>query len=192
MDIPLILASQSPRRRALLSEAGFAFKVLAPDEDAEDERRPDESPGEFVCRLARQKAENVAAKVPCGRILACDTVVVCRDRILEKPVDRADARQMLRWLRGRRQAVLSGLCLLLKTESGAIEQRETSLETTWLAMAPFSDEDIETYLDSGGWQGKAGGFGYQDRHDWLTIEEGSESNIVGLPMERLFRMLRAI
>ena len=186
-ELPLILASASPRRRQLLAEAGFVFETLPPDEDAEDERRTNELPTEYVRRLAFQKAKNVADKVEQGIILGGDTVVLCGEEILEKPTDRKDARKMLRLLRGQTHSVLSGLCLIKK---GITNEMVTYQETdsTRLFMQPISDDLLETYLDTGAWQGKSGAFGYQDGNDWITILEGSESNVVGLPLE-LFRTM---
>jgi septum formation protein len=191
LKFPLILASQSPRRRQLLIDAGFTFIVHAADSDVEDHRRTDETPEHYVERLAVQKADNVALKYERGLIIGCDTIVCCGDRILEKPADRDDARQMLHFLRGRIQIVLSGLCLLSKNISGDdITAMKLGTDRTTLLMQPITDLEIEEYLASGLWFGKSGGFGYQDRHDWLSIIEGSESNIVGLPMELLNRMLK--
>ncbi|MDR3199078.1 MAG: Maf family protein [Planctomycetaceae bacterium] len=188
-DLPLILASQSPRRRQLLADAGFIFTVRPPDANAENRRQPNETPKHYVNRLALQKANNVAAKLEQGLIIACDTVVLCKDRILEKPADRDDARQMLRFSRGQVQSVLSGLCLLAKSVPENAGTTIAGTDKTTLLMQPITDSEIEDYLDSGLWCGKAGAFGYQDRHDWLSVIEGSESNIVGLPMELLRQML---
>jgi len=184
--LPLILASASPRRKQLLTESGFVFETLPPDESAEDARLPDELPVDYVKRLALQKAENVAEKVERGIIIGCDTIVLCEETLLEKPTDRNDAQRMLRHLRGRIHHVLSGLCLLTKTHEAMTARQESA--TTRLMMQPITDEELETYLDTGQWQGKAGAFGYQDGNDWITILEGSESNVVGLPME-LFRAM---
>jgi septum formation protein len=186
---PIILASQSPRRRQLLSDAGFIFDVLPPDDGAEDHQQPGETPDHYVCRLAVQKARNVAAKLDSGRIIACDTVVICKNRVLEKPIDRDDARQMLQFSRGQIQFVLSGLCLLTKRTPKDHGTYLVETSTTTLSMQAITDLEIEDYLDSGNWQGKAGGFGYQDRNDWISIIEGSESNVVGLPMELLKQLL---
>jgi len=186
-ELPLILASASPRRKQLLADAGFVFETLPPDENAEDQRLPNESPEEYVRRLAFQKAKNRANKIEQGFILGCDTIVLCGENILEKPVDRNDARTMLRQLRGQIHCVLSGLCLIRKIPgSEMMIQQET--ETTRLVMLPISDDELETYLDTEMWQGKSGAFGYQDGNDWITILEGSESNVVGLPLE-LFRRI---
>lgn len=182
----MVLASASPRRRELLAEAGYDFVVRPPHESAECGRRAGESPMELVARLARQKAADVAGRSDSGLVVGCDTVVECRGQVLGKPRDRACARQMLEALRGREHRVYSGLCLW-----GVADGRcRVSVAMTRLVMTPISDPQLEAYLDTGDWQGKAGAFGYQDGHDWLTILEGSESNVVGLPLELLAEMLR--
>ena len=179
--LPLTLSSASPRRKQLLAETGFVFETLPPDESAEDARRVRESPEDYVQRLAFQKAKNTADKLEQGIILGGDTIVLCGENILEKPADREDARRMLLHLRGQIHQVLSGLCLIKKTRDEMVIRQETA--TTQLMMQPISDEEIETYLNTEQWQGKAGAFGYQDGNDWITLLEGSESNVVGLPME---------
>ena len=187
MKLPLILASASPRRKQLLEEAGFVCDVRLPDTHAEDERLPYESPKKYVRRLAFQKAKNVADKIEQGIVLGGDTIVLCHGNIFEKPVDRNDARNMLRQLRGQIHDVLSGLCLIKKVRDCNPEVRQ-EIDTTKLVMQPISDEMLEMYLDTESWQGKAGAFGFQDGNDWITILEGSESNVVGLPLE-LFRTM---
>jgi len=188
IELPLILASASPRRKQLLAEAGFVFEVMPPDDHAENARLPDELPIEYVRRLAFQKAKNVADKIDRGIILGGDTIVLCGENILEKPVDRNDARRMIQSLCGEVHQVLSGLCLIQKTGNETTAHQATA--TTRLLMQPISDDELAMYLDAGDWQGKAGAFGYQDGNDWIAILEGSESNVVGLPME-LFRTMYA-
>ena len=183
---PLILASRSLRRSELLLAAGYDFEVMPADDAAEGSRLPGEPPVDYVRRLARQKAENVAAKIFGGIVIGCDTVVVCRGEILEKPVSRDDAGRMLRLLRGAEQHVITGICLWRRPQD-AVDLRH---ETTALLMNDISETEIESYLDSNLWVGKAGGFGYQDRHDWLSILSGSESNVVGLPLELFSEMIK--
>jgi septum formation protein len=180
-ELPLILASGSPRRKQLLLESGIVFESLLPDDHAEDARQPNELPEEYVRRLALQKAKNVADKVQSGIILGCDTIVVCGETILEKPVDRDDARRILQHLRGQVHSVLSGLCLIRKNDDQTIFRQ--GVEVTQLMMQGISDHELESYLDTQLWRGKAGAFGYQDGNDWITILEGSASNVVGLPLE---------
>jgi len=183
---PIILASRSPRRLELLVEAGYPVRVVYPAESAEDGALPGEEPFEMVARLAYQKAADVATRVPSGLIVGCDTVVECGGQILGKPDDENHARQILKELRGRRHRVLSGLCLWEKARRVA---PLTRVAETLLEMDRLSDEQIEEYLASGKWEGKAGAFGYQDRLGWVRILEGSESNVVGLPMELLEEMI---
>ncbi len=182
---PLILASQSPRRRELLRQAGYRFEVMPPA--GVDERElPGESPEALVARLARLKAAEVARRVDRGLVLGCDTVVECEGRILGKPRDRDHAREILLALSGREHRVLSGLCLQ-PVPAGPPDVR---IAQTLLRMDPLSPEQLAEYLAGGQWEGKAGAFGYQDRLGWVHVVEGSESNVVGLPLELLGEMLR--
>jgi septum formation protein len=116
-----------------------------------------------------------------GVVLAADTIAICNDEILGKPRDRQDAERMLRLLSGREHEVLTAV-VLIDCHCGA---ELAHLETTQLLMDQLSDADLQAYLNSQLWQGKAGAFGYQDGWDWLHVVAGSESNVVGLPLERL-------
>src|SRR5262245_60904287 len=107
----LILASGSPRRRELLAEAGYEFEVVPPKAEAECGLCSGEGPPEFVARMARQKAADVAAHIGEGVIVACDTIAECDGQMLGKPADERHARRMLTLLRGRRHRVWSGLCI---------------------------------------------------------------------------------
>lgn len=184
----LILASGSPRRRMLLAEAGFDFDIVLPAEGAECGVCSGEMPPEHVARLAWQKAADVAPRVERGLILACDTVAECKGQILGKPRNEAHAREMLRTLSGREHRVYSGLCLWQRPAGEPLVE----VDCTVLRMDQLGDEQLEAYLATGDWEGKAGAFGFQDGLDWVHIVEGSESNVVGLPMERLARMLKRI
>ena len=186
--IPLILASSSPRRRQLLTEARYDFTVVPPNESAECGICSKETPPELVARLAFQKAQDVAMRVDRGIVIGCDTVAECEGQILGKPANREHARQMLSLLRGREHRVYSGLCLWPRPGS----ERHVQVDVTKLVMDAISDQELEHYLDTGQWEGKAGAFGYQDGLDWVHVIEGSESNVVGLPMELLVSMLASI
>jgi len=187
----IILASNSPRRRELMERAGFCFQVLPADGNVETTYDSEKfaSPAEFVCREAQLKARNVADRFPGEDIavIGCDTVAVCQGEILGKPTDRADAERMLRLLSGNEHEVISGLCIINPAFPDA-----TILEpvVTRLVMDPLSEEMLDSYLASNQWQGKAGAFGYQDGNDWLRVLSGTESNVVGLPMERLEEILK--
>lgn len=184
----LILASASPRRRQLLEEAGYRFEVIPPSDAAECGACSGESPVQLVMRLAEQKARDVAGRVTAGIVLGCDTVAECQGQILGKPRDEEHARAMLQLLRGRRHRVFSGLCLI-RVPAG---DSRVEVVATILEMSPLGDEQIEDYLESGAWEGKAGAFGLQDRLGWIHVVEGSESNVVGLPLELLSEMLTTI
>jgi septum formation protein len=184
----LILASRSPRRRELLAAAGYSFEVCPPRESAESSLGSGESPIEYVSRLAYQKAADVVGRIAGGLVLGCDTVAECDGRILGKPNDRAHARHMLQTLSGREHRVLTGLCMWPAPDG----QPQIRAAVTLLRMDVLSESQLDAYLAGGLWQGKAGAFGYQDGIDWVRVIAGSESNVVGLPMELLAEMLRTI
>jgi len=186
LPCPLILASGSPRRRQLLDEAGYEFTVVVPDPSAECGMCSQETPPELVARLAYQKAADVVPRV-CGPalVVACDTLVALQGRVFGKPEDEAHAREILRSLRGREHQVYSGLCVW-PVPSGEPRIR---VEQSQLRMQDLPDSTLEEYLTTGLWEGKAGAFGYQDRRGWIELLQGSESNVVGLPMELLAQML---
>lgn len=187
---PVILASGSPQRKQLLEAAGYAIRVVVPRPHAECGICSRETPPELVARLARQKADDVLdqlhGNLAAGdTIVACDTVAECGGHILGKPTDRRHAQEMLKLLRGRRHHVYSGLCVFAVAGDGP----RVRVDRTTLRMDTLTDVQVAEYLDSGQWEGKAGAFGYQDRVGWLHIEQGSESNVIGLPLELLERML---
>ncbi|MEM6689569.1 MAG: Maf family protein [Planctomycetota bacterium] len=186
--LDLILASGSPRRRQLLQAAGYSFEIMPAGDHAECGICSRETAPELVARYAFQKAADIARRTAPREImiLAADTVASCLGRILGKPKDVEHAREILQYLSGRDHDVFTGFCLWDTTSRrGMIEVVRTQLR-----MLTLSDEMLEEYLASMLWEGKAGAFGYQDGNDWLTIlGEGSESNVVGLPMERLAELL---
>ncbi len=208
--VRLILASRSPRRRELLTQAGYRFEVIPPSDEAEeDSLRPGESPAELAARLARQKAADVVQRLLADGgtlphrpstekptsprqtfaqravVLGCDTVVECQGQLLGKPTDREHARQILETLSGQEHWVYSGLCLWPLPDG----QPRVQVAGSRLRMDPLRPDQLEEYLQSGQWEGKAGAFGYQDRLGWVHLLEGSESNVVGLPLELLAQML---
>jgi septum formation protein len=199
--IPLVLASASPRRRELLGEAGYVFEVWPPNPQAECGVCSGETPPQLVARLAWQKAADVVDQLQrAGRapalVLACDTVAECHGQVLGKPRDEEDARAMLRMLSGRLHRVYSGVCLWPLPAAGAppaatSPSPDVQVECTQLRMDELTWTQIEDYMRSELWVGKAGAFGYQDRLGWVHVVDGSETNVVGLPMERVVAMLRA-
>ena len=183
----LILASSSPRRKELLGRFGYDFEVLAPDPAAECGICSRETPPEIVARLAYQKAADVIGQIECDDriVVACDTVAECLGSVLGKPEDREHARQMLSRLRGREHRVYSGLCLWNRTTA----QRSVLVDVSLLKMEPIGDDQLEAYLDTEQWAGKAGALGFQDGPPWIELIAGSATNVVGLPMELLAQML---
>lgn len=182
----IILASQSPRRRELLKAAGYEFEVMPPDESVEksaEERGlcSNCSPEELVLELAFVKGRAVASELNDGLVLAADTVANCGSEILGKPTDRDHAEKMLRMMSGTTHRVLTGVCLWHRPS----DKYACHIEQTVLQMDQLSDSQLDQILDSDSWIGKAGAFGYQDGLDWLKIKTGLESNVVGLPVERL-------
>ena len=186
--LPLILASRSPRRRELLAEAGYTFEVVPPSNPDEHPPEPGAAPADYVARLAEAKAADVVGQIGRGLVLGCDTVAECDGQILGKPETAADAQRMLELLSGREHCVLTGLCLWNAPTANPI----TRVAITTLRMDPLTPEHITSYVASRQWEGKAGGFGYQDRLGWIHIIEGSASNVVGLPLELLSEMLNHV
>ena len=181
----LVLASRSPRRKDLLTRAGYDFRVLPPESDHEGGPFNRESAAELVERLAEQKALAVAANLETAVVVGCDTVVECKGSIMGKPSSVTDARRMLLQLRGGEHRVYSGLCLV--EVPGARKWKGVSVTT--LVMDSISDDQLARYLQSGGWAGKAGACGYQDGLEWLRIVKGSASNVVGMPLELFSSLL---
>jgi septum formation protein len=182
----LVLASASPRRRELLRKAGFEFDVQ-PGHVAEEMRR-DERPEEFARRVARDKALHVAASTPPGcLVLGADTVVVVDGETLGKPLDPADATRMLRLLSGRTHQVHTGVCLVK-----APRHIETlTHETTRVTFRKLDEEEIRRYVESGEPADKAGAYAVQGlASKFVTRISGCYSNVVGLPVARVYGMLK--
>ncbi len=185
-ELPLVLASGSPRRAQLLRSAGYAFTVDPAGEHAECGICSRETAPQLVARYAFRKAEDVARRYRRAMILAADTVASVYGQILGKPRDEVHAEEMLRTLSGRRHDVYTGVCLWTPHDGRCI----VDVVRTELQMETLSDPMIQDYLKTLLWEGKAGAFGYQDGNDWIRIVGGgSESNVVGLPMERLKELL---
>ena len=184
----LILASGSPRRKELLEANGYSFSVIVPDESVEASVSSDLPPSEFVAAASFAKAQAILALVDRGVIIAADTVAVCGGQIIGKPRNRSHARDILNTLRGRDHQVLTGVTLWDKTSNRNI----TVVERTDLVMEAIAPADLEAYLETNQWQGKAGAFGYQDGLDWVRISQGLESNVVGLPIELIPDLLKKL
>lgn len=188
MEGMLILASQSPRRAELLRRAGIPFVVRPADID--ETQRDDESPQQYVTRLAREKALAALAAAPeaDALVLGADTTVVLDEAALGKPRDAEEARQMLRRLAGRTHRVLTGVCLA--RHAGA-PQLLNACETTEVEFAAIDDEEIAAYVASGEPMDKAGAYAIQGGASrWIPRIRGCYFNVVGLPVARVWSMLR--
>jgi nucleoside triphosphate pyrophosphatase len=173
--VELVLASSSPRRKALLEAAGIACRIIPAQIDETPE--PAETPSEHVRRLARAKALEVARSEPHAIILGADTVVVIDGRILGKPAGDADARRMLRRLSGRVHRVYTGVALWHEGEL------RDAVDVTEVEMSALSEEQIDWYVASGEPADKAGAYAIQGLASrFITRIIGSHSTVVGLPV----------
>ena len=181
---PLVLASASPRRLELLSRLGIAPAAVDPA-DIDETPAKGERPEPHVARLAAEKAAAVAARHPGKVVLAADTLVAVGLRILPKAEDEATARRCLALLSGRRHKVLTALTVIDAT--GTARHR---ISRSTVRVARLTPTDIDAYIASGEWQGKAGGYAIQGRFEahvlWM---EGSFSGIMGLPLADARAML---
>jgi len=179
---PLLLASTSPQRRAILEQLGIPFDVVAPDYVEHDP--PDADPVALVREHARGKARSVFAQADGRPVLGVDTTVVCEGRVYAKPADADEAARMLEALAGRTHAVVSGLCLV----TSACEVVET--EETRVSFRPLMPREVRAYVGTAEWEGRAGGYAIQGRGATLVERvEGDYLNVVGLPAALLVHVL---
>jgi septum formation protein len=179
----LVLASASPRRQELLRSAGIVFDVQPADID--EAPSPQENARDYAERLAREKAQAVASQRPHDVVLGADTVVVVDGQILGKPSNAGDATRMLRMLSGRQHQVITGVCLVAKG------QPTIASETTLVTMSEIMDDEILSYAASGEPMDKAGAYAIQGiASRWIPRIEGDYSNVVGLPVALVWKMLR--
>ncbi len=184
----LILASGSPRRAAILNFVGWSFEKKVADIDESELRG--EKPEDYVQRLAREKAETVAAGFDDALVLGADTIVVIDEQIIGKPKDLADARRMLKLLSGCAHEVFTGVALVKISEN----KRETkvNLQKTRVKFAALSDEEIRLLIEKGDPLDKAGAYAVQAQAA-LFIEEikGDYWNVVGLPINLVYKIMKS-
>jgi septum formation protein len=187
-DPDIVLASASPRRRELLERMGLALVVLPADVD--ETPSPAERPADYARRIAGAKCDAVAAtRDPASPtpIVGADTIVVVDDRILGKPADEADARDMLTVLAGRRHEVLTAY--RVRARDRMVER----IVTTVVSFRALRPAELEAYLASGEWRGKAGGYAVQGIAAAFASElRGSVTNVIGLPVAELLADLQAL
>lgn len=171
----LILASSSPRRKDFITKLGLNFQIVKPD--ADETVLVGESASDYVKRMANEKANIVAALHSNDIVLAADTIVVCDNRILGKPANREDAKNILRLLSGRTHEVMTAVCIIKGAEEIEI------FEVTKVTFAPLTEELIDTYVASGECDDKSGAYAVQGIGAMLIQKvEGSVSSVVGLPI----------
>jgi septum formation protein len=183
----LILASASPRRRDLLTQAGLRFDVLPAHID--ETLHPDELPAAYVQRLALEKAQAIHALHPNAIVLGADTTVVVdvnsTSTVLNKPADLVDAERMLRQLSNRVHHVHTGIAIVTSTT------QRTHIETTSVFLSPIPEAELSHYLATGDSLDKAGAYGIQGyAARWVTRIEGDFFNVMGLPIAATIRLLR--
>lgn len=206
--VMLVLASGSPRRQDLLRSAGISFVVQPADVD--ETPLAGESARECAERLAREKAMAVWRRRPVDVVLGADTIVVVDGAILGKPVDSDDAARMLRMISGRVHEVTTGVCVAIRVPSSqypvpsrsasATEKDEigdprvrTASEATLVTVSGISDEEIREYVATGEPMDKAGAYAIQGiASRWIPRIEGDYSNVVGLPVALVYRMLKDV
>lgn len=181
----LLLASQSPRRAELLRAAGFEFDIQAAN--ADETVLAGETPIAYVTRVADAKARAVLPSAAGRIVVAADTTVVAGEAILGKPADAEDAARMLRALSGRAHRVLTAV-----TMAGAGREPVTRVETTRVELVRLTEEEIAWYVASGEPKDKAGAYAVQGLASrFVTRIDGSYSNVVGLPVALVYRMLQS-
>ena len=180
--LPILLASASPQRYKLLRQYRVSFKVI--QSNYRERRLTSLSPGEVAIRHAIGKVCGVTAKR--GLVIGADTGVSFKGRVYGKPRNRRDAKRMLKLFSGKAQDILTGVAIR-NLSTGEIT---TFLEKSTVTFRKMPKEDIEAYLDTGDYKGKAGSFGLQGKGAHLIRSvRGSESNVIGLPVERLVKLL---
>jgi septum formation protein len=190
----IVLASASPRRQELLRCAGISFTVQPAD--IHEAPLAGEAPRDCAERLAREKALAVFQNRPQDHVLGADTIVVVDGLILGKPRDAGDAVRMLRLLSGRMHDVITGVCVVSPVASGqwsvaSKTEPLTASETTLVTVCELSDDEIRGYVATGEPMDKAGAYAIQGLASrWIPRIEGDYSNVVGLPVALVYRMLR--
>ena len=200
LRLHIILASASPRRRQLLAEAGYKFKVVVSGVDESAFPVTGVSPGEYANRLALAKAQAVSEKYPDSLVIGADTVVDFEGLIIGKPADAKDAEAITRKLFSKPHKVITGIALVCKVRKLQIVEADTTI----VYPKKLTDAQIAEHIASGIWRGKAGAYsisengpsspnGYAEASDpFVDHIEGSLTNVMGLPVELLCRLLQKI
>ena len=181
---PLVLASQSPRRKELLEVLGIPFSIVVPETD--ERPRAGESPEDYVVRVAREKALDVSSRVVDSVVLSADTVVTIDGHILGKPRDRSDAIRMLTQLSGREHQVFTAVCVLDQRD----DQIREAVEKTAVSFRQLTGLEIEAYVGRENVMDKAGAYAIQGFASvFIPRISGSYSNVMGLPLAMVYELL---
>jgi septum formation protein len=185
---PVVLASRSPRRLALLSQIGLTVRVVV--SDVSEDLDPLLTPAANAEALARVKAQHVARTIDDGIIVGADTIVVLDHHVLGKPVDEADAERMLSLLSGRTHTVYTGFALVHQPSGRVI----SGVEETNVTFRVLPVEEIRAYIRGGSPMDKAGAYGIQDDYGavFVTRIEGCYYNVVGLPLARVYEAMKKL
>ncbi len=187
--IRFILASQSPRRIELLREAGYHFDVIPSGVDESKFDTHAMSPANYATTLAQAKAEDIAGKHPDQLVLGADTIVNYQGEIIGKPDNEAHAKHIVQKLFSKPHCVITGIALIWKTKQVEV----LTHESTKIFPRIMSPAQIEAHLQGDTWQGKAGAYAIQENGDeFIERLEGSLTNVIGLPMERVKDLLQKI
>ena len=183
---PLILASASPRRRQLMSDAGYEFTIVPPEVDESAFETNDIDPIEYAERLALAKAKSVAQKHPNSFVIGADTIVDFQDRIIGKAADAEAAEQITRKLFGAPHKVITGVAIVRLSDGTELVRSDS----TTVYPRKMTPEQITDHIKGGSWRDKAGAYAIQETGDYFVEKiEGSLTNVMGLPMDLLESLL---
>jgi septum formation protein len=184
-----ILASASPRRKHLLTEAGYKFSVIRPDIDESAFPTEGVNACEYAKKLALAKAKNIAEYHPDRIVIAADTIADFEGQIIGKPTDKKDAEQITQKLFSRPHKVITGIAIVRLRDGIEINQSDT----TTVYPKKLTNEQIAEHIKSGTWRDKAGAYAIQENGDeFIERIEGSLTNVMGLPMELLEELLKRL
>ncbi|MCL5029579.1 MAG: Maf family protein [Bacteroidetes bacterium] len=187
-NLPIILASNSPRRKKLLHQLNLNFSVL--NVEIDERVKKNEKPVHLVKRLSLEKLKKAKEKIIEGIIITADTIVVLDGKVINKPVDKEDAKRILKRLSGRRHTVYTGYSIYNSSTNKTI----TDYEKTFVIFRKLKIKEIEDYILSGSPMDKAGAYGIQDDFGAVFIKKinGCYYNVVGLPLMKLYQTLLGI
>ncbi len=186
---PFILASASPRRRQLLVEAGYKFTVVRPDIDESSFPADRIAPCKYAEQLALAKAKSIAQKYPDSPVIGADTIVDSRGEIIGKPADAIEARRIIRRLFSEPHKVVTGLAICRFRDGFEI----VTCDSTTVYPRQLTEDQIDEHIRSGRWKDKSGAYAIKENGDeFIERIEGSLTNVMGLPIELIERLLRRI